>query len=115
MTQKIFFFLISCVFIYPVQIFADGWVTGLSEEKLRQWNIEIDDIPKVIMNAINFFMSFAGGIAVMMIIIGAYQILFGSLSSDKSKGKRTIYLALSWFALASLSWLIVKFIIDNFS
>ena len=115
MKQKLSFILFTIFFILPGQLFADGWVTGLDETDLRNGNINIDDIPKVIMSAINFFMSFAGWIAVIMIIIGAYQILFGSLSSDKSKGKRTIYLALSGFALASLSWLIVKFIIDNYS
>ncbi len=116
MKQKIYSLLVTTFLIFPSTLFAaSDSVLWISDTKLRNGDITIDDIPQIIMNAVNFFMSFAWWIAVIMIIVGAYQMQFGSLSSDKSKGKRTIFLALSWFALAALSWVIVKFIIDNFS
>jgi type IV secretory pathway VirB2 component (pilin) len=60
-------------------------------------------------------MEIAGTIAIIFIIIWAYKILFGSLEQDKTKWKDTIIMALSWFAIASLAWFIIKLIIDNFS
>ncbi len=64
---------------------------------------------------INFFMGIAGTVAVIFVIIGGYKILFGSLSQDKTQWKDTIIMALAGFALAALSWFIVRAIIDNFS
>ena len=118
MKKKLTTLLILLLITFPSYVFAvdeGGGVLWISSDDIRKGNITISDIPQIIMNAVNFFMSFAWWIAVIMIIVGAYQMQFGSLSSDKSKGKRTIFLALSWFALAALSWVIVKFIIDNFS
>jgi type IV secretory pathway VirB2 component (pilin) len=60
-------------------------------------------------------MEIAGTVAIIFIIIWAYKILFGSLEQDKTKWKDTIIMALSGFAIASLAWFIIKFIIDNFS
>jgi hypothetical protein len=117
MKKRFITIIITLFIILPCYAFAanDGNVLWLSDDKIRSGNITISDIPTIILNAVNFFMSFAGWIAVMMIIVWAYQMQFWSLSSDKSKWKRTIMLALTWFALAALSWMIVKFIIDNFS
>jgi len=64
---------------------------------------------------IDFFLGIAGTISVIFVIIGAYQILFGSLQQNKSKGRDTIIAALGGFALSALAWFIVRFIIDNLS
>jgi len=86
-----------------------------TEEALRTWDIHIEDIPKILKWAIDFFMGIAGTIAIIFVIVWAYKILFGSLEQDKTKWKDTIIMALTWFALASLSWFIIKIILDNFS
>lgn len=112
MLKTLYSLLLSC--ITPSIVFADGGILGLDEATIKKWDIHIDDIPWVIRYAIDFFMWIAGTIAVIFIIIGAYQILLGSLEQDKTKGKTTVVLALTWFAIASLSWFIVKFILDNF-
>ena len=98
--------------IYATDAGVLGWVT---KEQLRNWDIHTDDIPKIISYAIDYLMWVAGTIAVIFVIIWAYKIALGTLEGDKSKGKQTIYYALAWFALASLSWIIMKFVIDNFS
>lgn len=120
MLKTLYAFFLSS--ITPVIVFADGgmfWSFSggsdtATEAALKTWDIHIDDIPVIIRGAIDFFMWIAGTIAVIFIIIGAYQILLGSLEQDKTKGKTTVVLALTWFAIASLSWFIVKFILDNF-
>ncbi|QFR39690.1 hypothetical protein A9Q91_05715 [Candidatus Gracilibacteria bacterium 28_42_T64] len=87
----------------------------LTQTKLRNGDIHINNIPCLLKGAIDFFMGIAGTIAIIFVIIGAYKILFGSLEQDKTKGKDTIIMALTGFAIASLSWFIIKIILDNFS
>ncbi|MCD5375035.1 pilin [Candidatus Gracilibacteria bacterium] len=88
-------------------------ILGIEEGRLRRGDVHLDDIPRAIRAAIDFFMGIAGTIAVIFIIIGAYKILFGSIQQDKTKGKDTIIMALSGFALAALAWLIIKTIVAN--
>lgn len=92
-------------------IFEWSWVTA---SDLRNWNVNLDTIPAMIVAATNFLMGIAGTIAVIFVIIWAYQLLFGSLQQDKTKWRNTILMALGGFAIASLAWFIVKLIIDNF-
>ncbi len=91
---------------------GDGTET---EKAIREWDIHTDDIPNILRWAIDFFMSIAWTIAVIFIIIWAYQILLGSMEQDKTKWKNTIIMAIWWFIIASLAWFIIKFIISNLS
>lgn len=102
--------------------FADGWIlwnfkwdSATTEKALRSWDIHTDDVPNILKWAIDFMMTIAWTIAIIFIIIWAYKILFGSLSQDARAWKDTIIMAITWFAIASLAWFIIKFIIDNFS
>lgn len=95
-----------------------GWwldQSCLTGVQIRTWDIHLDDVPCVIKGMIDVFMSFAATIAVIFIIIGWYQVLYWSLEGNKTKGKETIMMALWWFALAAFSWVIIRFILDNFS
>lgn len=114
-TLKYLFFT-SFYFFNNLVSFADwGILWWVSESNLKNWNIHTDDIPNIIKFAIDFLMWFAWTIAVVFIIIWAYQIIFWAVSWDKSKWQATIKLALSWFALAACAWIIIKIVIDNFS
>ncbi|MDP2090689.1 MAG: pilin [Candidatus Gracilibacteria bacterium] len=102
--------------------FADGGILGnfkgdpgSTEKALRSGDIHTDDIPNIIRGVIDFMMGIAGTIAIIFIIVGSYKILLGSIQQDKSEGKNTIIMAITGFAIASLAWFIIKFIIDNFS
>ena len=110
------FFYILFAFLYSnIAKATDWWFLAENWDKLKRWTIGFDDIPEMIVYAINFFMWIAATISVIFIIIWAYQILFGSLSQDKTKWKNTIIMAIWWFILASLAWFIIKLIISNFS
>lgn len=123
--NKLFYTIVW--FILSINLtFAEGWIlwnfrwtgTGASEKTstaLKNWDIHIDDIPNILKWAIDFFISIAWTISIIFIIVWAYQILFWSLEQDKTKWKNTIIMALGWFAIASLAWLIIKFTIDNLS
>lgn len=106
--------------------FADWWIlwdfaawrtswTSDTDKAIRSWDIHVDDIPNIIKNAIDFFMWIAWTVAIIFIIIWAYKILFWSLEQDKTKWKDTIIMALWGFAIASLAWVIIKFILSNLS
>ncbi len=121
LTMKKIFFTFLWFFLSLQISFAvdDAWIlywnNTINQNDLRTGDIHTDDIPNIISWAINYLMAFAGTIALIFIIIGAYQMLFWPVFDNKSKGKETIIMALSWFALAALSWVIIKLILDNFS
>ena len=89
--------------------------TCITAAELKNGDMHLDDFPCIVNGMINIFMGFAATLAVIFVIVWAYQILFGSLEWNKTKGKETITMALAGFALAAFSWLIIKFILNNFS
>ena len=116
MINKILFTIIWLFLSTQASLAADSWILdGIDASDLREWNIHTDDIPDIISWAIDFLMWFAGTIAIIFIIIGWYKIALWSLEQDKTKWKETIFMALSWFAVAALSYVIIQMIIDNFS
>lgn len=116
--KKIIFLLMWFYFSMKNTYANDAWIfewSWVNSEKLRTWEISLDDIPNMIVAIINFWMWVAWTIAVIFIIFWAYQILFGSIENDKTKWKNTIIMAIFWFVIASLAWFIIRLIIDNFS
>ncbi|NDK09310.1 hypothetical protein GW846_00850 [Candidatus Gracilibacteria bacterium] len=113
--KKIILTLIAFSLSYQASIAADDNILGISDGRLRNGDVHLDDIPVAIKSLIDFLMGIAGTIAVIMIIIGAYKILFGSIQQDKTKGRDTIIMAMGGFALAALSWFIIKIILSNFA
>jgi hypothetical protein len=73
--KHIFLFLLIYITTLT-QSFAAENILGISNGRLRNGNVDIDDIPTAIRSAIDFFMGIAGTIAVIFVIIGAYKILF---------------------------------------
>ena len=116
-TWKIFFYvmLFSLFLNKTFAAWWDGWVTWLTAQKLRNWNFTYEDIPGIFVNATDFFIGIAWTIAVIVIIIWAYKYLISWITGDSSKWKDTIIAALIGFWLAACSYLIIKFLIDNFA
>lgn len=119
MTQKIkYFFYIFMWFLINLELVAAekaDWIFwDIEKEDVRSWRIHIDNIPTILRTMIDILLEIAWTIAIIFIIIWAYKILFGSLTSEKTKWKDTIIMALTWFAISTLAWFIIKFIIDNF-
>jgi len=114
--KKLFYTLLWYI-ISIKMTFADWWILwdSLSEKELRSWDIHTEDIPDIIKWAIDFMMSIAWTVAIIFIIIWAYYVLFWSFDGDKSKGKNTIIMALTWFVIAALAWVIIKLLVDNLS
>lgn len=110
----IMWFLINIELIFAESAWWIFWSwEWMTQEKVRNWDIHIDDIPTIIRWAIDILLEIAWTISVIFIIIWAYKILFWSLANEKSKWKDTIIMALTWFAIASLAWFLIKFLITN--
>jgi type II secretory pathway component PulF len=88
-------------------------MSDTTNDMLKEWTMQLSDIPEMIQWLINFFMWIAWTVAIIFIIIWAFKILFWSLEWDTKQWKDTIVMALWWFVLAALSWFIVDFIINN--
>ena len=112
--KKILFFIAYFLWITISKAAEYGWVLGYKpNEDIRNWDIHLNDIPNMIRYAIDLFLGLVWTISLIFIIVGAYQIIFGSLADNKSKWKDTIIMALAWFVLASMAWFIVKLVLDN--
>lgn len=117
--RKFFLVFVSIVLNFNSKIFADDvWFfegCSLSQNDIKAWNkITIDTIPCMLSELVDVFMWIAWSVAIIFIIVGSYQMLFWSLAKDNAKWKSTIIFAITWFVLAAFSWLIVRFILDNF-
>ena len=119
MVNKIFYIILWFILSFHAT-FVDWWILwdfkwgdGATEKALRSWDIHNDDIPNIIRWWIDFLMGISWTISVIFIIVWAYQILFGSLAQDRTKWRNTIIIAISWFAIASLAWFIIRVILDN--
>jgi hypothetical protein len=89
------------------------WWAWKTVQDIREWNIHVSDFPNMIRYMIDIFLWFAWTIALIFIIIWAYQVAFWSLSDNKTQWKETIIMALSGFVLAAMAWVIIKFILQN--
>lgn len=120
--MKKFFYLIIGFIYYNIWLLKAKavddsgifWWAWLTQDQVRRGEISIDDIPWILRSFIDFWMWVAWTVAVIFVIIWAYQILFWSIEQDKSKWKNTIFMAIMWFVIASLAWFIIRLIIDNF-
>lgn len=91
-------------------LWSNSWVT---EENLRNGDIHTENLPQMIVSVTNFLMGISWTIAIIFIIIWAYQMLFWSLAQKKSAWRDTIVMALIWFAVTVLAYFIIRLLTDN--
>ena len=128
MMKKKFYIIFSIIlsWIHTVHWVNNGLLDGVQDgidsaesmsalEKIRTGNLHTEDIPNIINGLINIFIWVAGTVSVVFVIVGAYQLLFGSLSQDHTKWRTTIVMALTGFGISVLAWFIVQFLFDNFT
>ena len=77
-------------------------------ERFQSGKFEIWHIPCYVQYLSQTFIYFAGGIAVLFLVIGGYQYMIGGISEDKEAGKKTIIYALAGFALTLTAWTLVN-------
>jgi len=120
MLKKIILTISSLFFLYSTQINTYAAWKGLLEwtsggvEKIRKWELGLNDIIWTIKWMIEIFLGLAWTISVIFVIIWAYKLLWWSTKWDITQWRTTIVMALTGFAISALAWFIVKFIFDNF-
>lgn len=65
-------------------------------------------LPYYVSYIANFFISIAGVISLLFVILGGFWYMTGGLTDDKEKGKKTIMYALLGFVLTLLAWILVN-------
>jgi len=78
---------------------------------LKTGHIQFWMVPYFVTFMLEFLISIAGLIAILMLIVGAYYYIAGGLTDDKEKGKTIIKYALGGLILTTLSWVIVNIIL----
>lgn len=70
---------------------------------------ELYQLGTYVQYLIEVLIVFAGGIAVLFIVIGGYKYIVGGASDDKTAGKKTITYAVAGFIVSVLAWSVVNF------
>lgn len=78
--------------------------------KIENGTIGLKDMPIFIVKAIDLFSKLAGSVAVLMLMYGGVQYMFGELLGTKDKAKQTITYAIGGLVLTFFAWLIVNIV-----
>jgi hypothetical protein len=78
--------------------------------KIENGTIGLKDMPIFIVKAIDLFSKIAGSVAVLMLMYGGIQYMFGELLGSKDKAKQTITYAISGLVLTFFAWLIINIV-----
>lgn len=113
--MKKIFYLFLAFFLVNNNVSAIENITWISNEKLKKWEVTIEDIPWAIISITEFLISIAGWIAIIFIIVWAYKYLFWSLEWNSDKWKETIFMAIVGLIIASCAYLIIKLVVNNFA
>jgi uncharacterized membrane protein len=81
------------------------------KEKIQTGDMDWVDIIYFLMHLIQLLLSLAAMIAVILVMYGGFQVIFGTIADNKESGKTTVRNALIGLALVLLSWIIVDIII----
>jgi hypothetical protein len=74
--------------------------------------ISLNMIPYFITYVSNFLLGLVGLISMLFIVVGGYFYIWGGLTENKEKGKKTVYHALLGMAVALLAWTFINVIIS---
>lgn len=119
MKNPIYILIALLTSILSEHVFADNNAGilgggGVTATELRKWDISFSDIPGIIKGATDIILGFAGTVAVIMVIYGAFQMsLMGLTSEDKKKWADTIQHGIIGFIIAVSAWFIINLIINN--
>ena len=80
-----------------------GW-----REKIESGDMELNDIPLLLINFVDFISAWAGTISVIMLVWGGLKLIASGITEDKEGAKNTIKWALIGLIVSLTAWLIVN-------
>ena len=78
--------------------------------KIQCGTVSLNDVPILIIYLIQWVLTLAGSIAVIMIMVGAFQYMLGGVTDDKERGKKTLIYAIGGLVVAFMAWWIVELV-----
>ena len=90
--------------------FEDSACIGLADA-IRTGNLHLRQVPCFIKYFSQTFIGIAGTLAVIFVIVGGYQYIFGA-DSKKDDAKRTILYALIGLAVTLMAWVLVDIVLQ---
>lgn len=121
--MKKYFFIIFAIFsTFTEKAFADtvtetgSSILGLSDARLREGNVSIDDIPVVIANITNTIIILSGTISAFMLIYFAFRMQLASGITGDSSGvesaRKGMIASGVGFIISISAWFIMGRVID---
>ncbi len=77
---------------------------------IQNGNASLNLIPQLVIYWIQWILSMAGGLAVIMVMFGGYQYIIGGSTSSKEGGMRTIIWALGGLFVSFFAWWLIELI-----
>ena len=109
--RKILFFVLSYIFAVSHIFAADNYL-GIDDDKLKNWDVWINDTPKTITSVTSFIIGMGATLSMIMIIVGAFRLALPT-SDNKQKWKDAIMYGIIGFIVTLSSWFIVNTLIAN--
>lgn len=82
------------------------------EEKIKTGKFHWEDIAFLLLHWIQQLIILSGAVAVVLLMYGGFQYVFGSIIEDKESGKNTIRNTLLGFVVVISSYMIVDYVIS---
>ena len=81
--------------------------------KIQDGTVSLNDIPAMIIGLIDMLTKIAGSIAVIMLIIGGFQLILSGATEEKESAKKTITYSIVGIIVAFSAWIIVNVIMTQ--
>jgi hypothetical protein len=78
---------------------------------IKTGKVSLNMIPYFIRYVADFLLGLSGLISMLFVVVGGFMYVWGGLTDQKEKGKKTIMNALMGLGIAILSWSIIAMII----
>jgi len=78
--------------------------------KIDSGTVDVKGVKSYILWVIDYLIGLSGLVAVLFIVIGGYQYVFGGIVEKKEEGKNTIMYAIIGITIVLLAWIIVEIV-----
>jgi len=79
-------------------------------DKIRDGELNLNDLPFIIVYWINYLTRLAGVLCVLMVVYGGLKFVLSGVTEDKEGAKNTLTYALGGLVVTFLAWVLIAFI-----
>ncbi|HEY5713788.1 MAG TPA: pilin [Candidatus Gracilibacteria bacterium] len=89
-----------------------GIIPDELEKAAAKGEVKLEHLPKLLFSYAENSLKWAGGLAIVFVLVGGIQYVLGGLTDNKEQGKKTLTYAIMGVAVIVLSWFIVDFFVQ---